>query len=81
VLESNSIVTLLAHVRTGQWASILPETLADLVDAPGPMRSIPIVDPDITQTIGLIVASRDPATPLCDMLVEHASALRIEVGR
>jgi DNA-binding transcriptional LysR family regulator len=79
VLESNSIVALLAHVRTGQWASILPETLAGLIDTAGPMRSIPIVEPDVTQTIGLVVPGRDPATPLCDALVEQANAIRIDL--
>jgi DNA-binding transcriptional LysR family regulator len=78
VLESNSIVTLLAHVRTGQWASILPETLAELAGAAGPVRSIPIVAPEITQTIGLVVPSHDPATPLCNALVEEASRRRLD---
>ncbi len=77
VLESNSIVTLLAHVRTGQWASILPETLAELAGSTGPIRSIPIVSPDVTQTIGLVTASRDPASPLCSALIDEANRLRL----
>ncbi len=81
VLESNSMVTLLAHVRTGQWASILPETLAELAGAAGPVRSIPIVAPEVTQTIGLVVPSHDPATPLCNALVEEAGKRRIENDR
>jgi len=81
VLESNSIVTLLAHVRTGQWASILPETLAELAGADGPVRSIPIIGPEVTQTIGLVVPSHDPATPLCNALVAEASKRRIEDSR
>jgi DNA-binding transcriptional LysR family regulator len=28
-LESNSMIVLFAHVRTGQWASIMPAKLAD----------------------------------------------------
>jgi DNA-binding transcriptional LysR family regulator len=81
VLESNSIVTLLAHVRTGHWASILPESLAELAGAAGPVRSIPIVDPDVTQTIGLVFAHHDPATPLCSALAEEAEKRRIDRNR
>ena len=77
VLESDSIITLLAHVRTGQWASILPETLADLAGVADPIRSIPITGPEVTQTIGLVVPSREPATPLCHALVEEAAKLRL----
>jgi len=81
VLESNSIVTLLAHVRTGQWASILPETLAELAGTGGPVRSIPIVAPDVTQTIGLVLANHDPATPLCNALAEEAEKRRLDGDR
>ena len=29
VLESNSMIVLISHVRTGRWASVLPEVMAD----------------------------------------------------
>ena len=78
VLESDSIITLLAHVRTGQWASILPETLAELAGVADPIRSIPIVEPEVTQTVGLVVPSREPPTPLCAALTEEAAKLRFD---
>jgi DNA-binding transcriptional LysR family regulator len=80
VLESNSIVTLLAHVSSGHWASILPETMADLAGVAEPMRSIPILNPEVTQIVGLVVASRDPATPLCNALLAEAERSRIDLA-
>jgi DNA-binding transcriptional LysR family regulator len=31
-LESNSMIVLFAHVRTGRWASVMPAKLADSWD-------------------------------------------------
>jgi hypothetical protein len=44
------------------------ETLG-LADA---VRSIPIVDPDVTYSIGMVVPQRDPMTPLIAALVQVA---------
>ena len=44
------------------------ETLG-LADA---VRSIPIVDPDVTYSIGMVVPQRDPMTPLIAALVQIA---------
>ncbi|WP_082513062.1 LysR family transcriptional regulator [Methylobacterium sp. Leaf125] len=68
-LESNSMIVLMSHVRTLHWSSIMP---AALTDALGPMpglRTIPIVEPDIAHTIGLVVPQREPATPMVAALV------------
>jgi DNA-binding transcriptional LysR family regulator len=74
-LESNSMIALFAHVRTGKWASVMPEKLADTLGLSDLLRSIPIVEPEVTRTIGLVVANRDPMTSLCAALVEEAQLL------
>lgn len=71
-LESNSMIVLFAHVRTGQWASVMPAELAGTLGLPETIRSIPILEPDVAQTIGLVVVDREPMTPLCATLVELA---------
>jgi DNA-binding transcriptional LysR family regulator len=72
-MESNSMIALVAHVRTGKWATIMPERLADTLGLTDLIRSIPIVEPDVTHTIGLVVPSREPMTPLCAALVQEAT--------
>ena len=47
-LESNSMIVLFAHVRTGKWASIMPAKLAETLGLTESVRSIPIVDPAVT---------------------------------
>ena len=46
-LESNSIVVLFAHVRTGKWASVMPAKLAEVLGLTEKVRAIPIVEPEV----------------------------------
>ncbi len=79
-LVSNSTIVLITHVRTGEWSSILPPSLAESIGLPDAILSIPIVDPDIKHTVGLVVTHRDPATPLVAALIRFASTLSQELA-
>src|SRR5262249_57200297 len=57
-LESNSMIVLFAHVRTGKWASIMPAKLAETLGLTDNVRSIRIVDPAVPQASGLPVPRR-----------------------
>jgi DNA-binding transcriptional LysR family regulator len=74
-LESNSMIVLFAHVRTGRWASVMPAKLAETLGLTETIRAIPIVAPEAVHTIGLVVAARDPATSLTTALVAEARRL------
>ena len=74
-LESDSIVVLFAHVRTGRWASVMPAKLAEVLGLTEKVRAIPIVDPDVAHSIGLVVPHRNPLTPLINALVAEAKQL------
>jgi DNA-binding transcriptional LysR family regulator len=74
-LESNSMLVLFSHVRTGRWASVMPERLADTLGLTERLRSIPIVEPEVVHQIGLIVPPREPMTPLVSALVAETSRL------
>lgn len=71
-LESDSMIALFAQVRTGRWASILPAKIAGALGTLDAVRAIPIVEPDAAHTIGLVVAAREPMTPLNAALVSEA---------
>ena len=81
-LESNSMIVLFSHVRTGSWASVMPERLADTLGLTERLRSIPIVEPEVVHQIGLVVPPREPMTPHVSALVAEASrlasAIRVE---
>ncbi len=74
-LESNSMIVLFSHVRTGRWASVMPEKLADTLGLTQHLRSIPIVEPEAVHGIGLIVAEREPLPPLVAALLAEAKSL------
>jgi DNA-binding transcriptional LysR family regulator len=71
-LQSNSMVVLYSHVRTGQWASVMPAVLAETMGLPDAVRAIPIVDGLTPPTIGLVYPQREPLTPLTAALVLEA---------
>jgi DNA-binding transcriptional LysR family regulator len=74
-LESNSMIVLFAHVRTGRWASVMPARLAETLGLTATIRVIPIVEPEAVHTIGLVVPAREPMTPLNAALVSEARRL------
>jgi len=74
-LESNSMIVLFAHVRTGSWASVMPSKLAETLGLTDTIRAIPIVEPEAVHTIGLVVPAREPMTPLNVALVAEAKRL------
>jgi DNA-binding transcriptional LysR family regulator len=74
-LESNSMIVLFAHVRTGRWASVMPARLAETLGLTTTIRAIPIVDPEAVHTIGLVVPAREPMTALTAALVAEARRL------
>ena len=73
-LESDSMILLFSHVRTGRWASVMPAKIAETLGLTEPIRAIPITHPEAVQTIGLVLPEREPMTP-------NASALVVEARR
>ena len=74
-LESNSMIVLFSHVRTGRWASVMPAKLAETLGLTDTIRAIPIVEPEAVHTIGLVVPAREPMTPITAALVAEAKRL------
>jgi DNA-binding transcriptional LysR family regulator len=79
-LESNSVVVLFAHVRTGRWATVMPSKLAATLGLTDTIRAIPIVEPEAVHTIGLVVPAREPMTPLTAALVAEAKRMAADIA-
>jgi DNA-binding transcriptional LysR family regulator len=79
-LESDSMILLFSHVRTGRWASVMPAKLAETLGLTPAIRAIPIVEPDEVHTIGLVVPAREPMTPLTAALVAEAKRVAEPFG-
>ncbi|EJT03598.1 MULTISPECIES: LysR family transcriptional regulator [unclassified Rhizobium] len=74
-LESNSMIVLFSHVRTGRWASIMPRNVAKSFGFPVEIRMIPIVEPEAHHLVGLVAPYREPFTPLVSALLHEARVL------
>lgn len=79
-LQSNSMVVLYSHVRTGRWASIMPAVLADNLGLTPTVKAIPIVEPVIHHTIGLVVPQREPMTPMMKELIAEARRISMKIA-
>lgn len=77
VLESNSMIVLVSHVRTGRWASIMPTLLARELgaEAGGPIRAVPIAEDKPGPMVGLVYPMREPLNPLTGALLAEARRL------
>src|SRR5262249_6349614 len=80
-LESDSMMVLFAHVRSGAWASIVPERLIKSVGMGSDFAAIPIVEPDVVHTIGLVMPVREPMTPLATALAAEARRTAAQLMR
>jgi DNA-binding transcriptional LysR family regulator len=71
-LESDSMAVLFAHVRTGAWVSVVPEMLLQATALSDDFKAVPIMEPEVVHTIGLVMPLRDPTTPLSTALAAEA---------
>jgi DNA-binding transcriptional LysR family regulator len=62
-VTANSFLALLAHLRHGGWASILPHTFFAVFGGDDALVAIRLVEPAHFQQIGLVLSDRDPPSP------------------
>jgi len=74
-IESNSITLLVAHLRAGDWATILPARAAELHTSDGVLRAIPLSEPDVAHAVGLLAPWREPHTPVLAALLQAAATM------
>jgi DNA-binding transcriptional LysR family regulator len=80
-LESNSMILLFSHVRTGRWASVMPAILAETLGLTGAVRAIPIVEPSAVHTVGLVIPNREPLPPVSAAFVAEAYNVAEELDK
>jgi DNA-binding transcriptional LysR family regulator len=75
MLETNSIVSILAHVGSGHWSSIVPRAVLEQVGTPPGVIAIELVEPAVDWATGLVTLAREPQPPMVAALVAEARAL------
>jgi DNA-binding transcriptional LysR family regulator len=74
-LETNSVINLCSNVRLMGLASIMPQYVLEVLGNVSGIKAIPLVDPKVEHSVGLVVAERDPLSPLIEALRRAATAL------
>ncbi|WP_210528861.1 LysR family transcriptional regulator [Rubellimicrobium arenae] len=74
-IETNSTIVLIGHVLAGGWATILPLVTAEIFLEHGPLRAVPLADPDTRHRVGLIAPAREPQMPLVAALLAEAKRM------
>ncbi|MBW4046454.1 MAG: LysR family transcriptional regulator [Proteobacteria bacterium] len=75
-LETNSIVSMLAHVGSGSWCAILPGSVLDVVGTPKGVKVVRLVEPTVTWETGLITLAREPRPVGVEALLSAARNAR-----
>jgi DNA-binding transcriptional LysR family regulator len=80
-LETNSILSLLAHVCAGPWSTILPRSVLELIGTPRGVRVLDLEEPAVGWRTGVVTLEREPRSPMVDALLAQARALRAAFER
>ncbi|MDR3438340.1 LysR family transcriptional regulator [Telmatospirillum sp.] len=80
ILESDSLIALATHLKSGVWSSVMPRIVAEPLGFPPTIRTIPIVAPEASTLIGLVVSVRDPQPPLTAALINEVRRMAPELA-
>lgn len=74
-VETDSVATLYAHVKTGQWAAVVPQMWSRVFGEPPGLRCTPLTENLPAPLIGLITRLDGPSSILVEALENTASSL------
>ena len=74
-VETNSILNLCSHVSAGHWSSIVSRAFLQAFGQPPGTVAVPLVEPQVSRSIGLIMPARQPASPLATAFLACADPL------
>ena len=74
-IETNSIISMLAHVAVGSWCCILPRSVFDVVGAPQNLHILKLVEPAVAWQTGLVTLTRNPRPVGVEALILAARQL------
>jgi len=63
-LETNSVINLCANVHLMGLASIIPEYFLEVIGPVSDVRAVPLTNPLVEHSVGLVAVDRDPVSPL-----------------
>jgi DNA-binding transcriptional LysR family regulator len=74
-LETNSVFTQCALVRSGYWSSVLPYGFLPLLTGMEAVAILPLEHPTASHTVGVVVSDREPLQPTATALLDVLAGL------
>jgi DNA-binding transcriptional LysR family regulator len=74
-LETNSVINLCSNVHLMGLASVVPLYFLDVLGPMSDIRAVPLTNPLIEHSVGLVAVDRDPVSPLVLSVFECAKAI------
>ena len=74
-VESNSVINLISNVHLMGMATVIPEYFLSVLGPMSDMRRVPLVEPLVEHSVGLVAVDRDPISPLVLAAFECARAI------
>ncbi|HET9267090.1 MAG TPA: LysR family transcriptional regulator [Vicinamibacterales bacterium] len=75
-VESNSVINLISNVHLMGLVSVVPEYFLSVLGPMAGIRTVPLVEPIVEHSVGLVAVDRDPVSPL--VVAAFACAKAIE---
>lgn len=71
---NDTFLGVYAHTVLGDWSSIVPHTFQLMLGGIPDLCAVPLVDPEATQMMGLILPDREPLSPVAGALLSIATS-------
>jgi len=73
-IATDSIYLVMDHVRTGDWASVVPRAIMPMIAVTGEFEAIPLAQTGQPARWGVVIPPRDPPSPLAEAFFEVAAS-------
>jgi DNA-binding transcriptional LysR family regulator len=74
-VESNSVINLISNVHLMGMTSVIPEYFLGVLGPLADIRSVPLIEPLVEHSVGLVAVDRDPISPLVLAAFECARSI------
>jgi DNA-binding transcriptional LysR family regulator len=71
-LETNSVINLCSNVRLMGLASVMPQYILDVLGRDPGITAVPLIEPEVVHSVGLVAVDRDPLGPLVKAFCQSA---------
>jgi DNA-binding transcriptional LysR family regulator len=73
-IATDSIYVVMDHVRTGDWAAVVPRAIMPMIAVTDEFEAIPLAQTGPPARWGVVIPPRDPASPLAEAFFEVAAS-------